>query len=333
MKFNKFLRFLEIFVKSITIMSKNGKLLAMGTSMYLTIFSIFVFLNMSSIKPLISDFITKAVELKSQDPQESLLFAESLVPIQKYVRSFLGVQLAFGLALFITSLFGQTAITLLTAVSYQDKKMSLKNLITGMPQASTRLFLTSFQVTLMRVGFFLLGFLVLLVPNIMISNNLIVSLVISLVLLIFVVSLYVYFSVVWVLSLVISVLEECSGIEALGKAGRLVKGKKFEGFLLFISINFLSYILYKVLSNIIAEKHSELNQEISRVFLGSCLSLTGMFELQAYTILYFECKKTQGEAIELKETIKHSKVQADSYICKHTIDINEYTLVIKLMKK
>nr|GEY32159.1 hypothetical protein CTI12_AA424460 [Tanacetum cinerariifolium] len=300
-------------------MSKNGKLLAMGTSMYLTIFSIFVFLNMSSIKPIISDFITKAMELPSQDPQESLHFAESLVTIQKYIRSFLGAQLAFGLPLFLTSLFGQTAITLLAAVSYRDKKISLKNLISRMPQASTRLFLTSFQVTLMRVGFFLLGFLVLLVPTIMISDNLLASLVISLVLLIFVVSLYVYFSVVWVLSLVISVLEECSGIEALGKAARLVTGKKFEGFLLFISINLLSYILYKVLSNIIVVKHSELTQEISRVFIGSFLSLTGMFESQAYTVLYFECKKTHGirEAIELKETVEHSQVQADSFNCEH----------------
>ncbi|GKD32139.1 hypothetical protein Tco_1242917 [Tanacetum coccineum] len=229
-------------------------------------------LSAVSIKPIISDFITKAMELPSQDPQESLHFAESLVTFQKYIRSFLGAQLAFGLPLFLTSLFGQTAITLLAAVSYRDKKISLKNLISRMPQASTRLFLTSFQVTLMRVGFFLLGFLVLLVPTIMISDNLLASLVISLVLLIFVVSLYVYFSVVWVLSLVISVLEECSGIEALGKAARLVTGKKFEGFLLFISINLLSYILDKVLSNIIVVQHSELTQEISRVFIGNFLS-------------------------------------------------------------
>ncbi|KAJ9548555.1 hypothetical protein OSB04_021098 [Centaurea solstitialis] len=307
MTFNKLQGFLEILTTSIKIMSKNGKLVAMVTSIYLIISNLFVFLNTSTVKPVIFDFITKAIELPYLDLQGPL-FYQVLGGIQKDVKTLLGVELAFVLAFFATSIFVQAAIILLTGISYKDKKIFPKDLITRVLQALTRLFVTCFYVTLMRVGFFSIGLMALIFPAIMISTHKIVLEVTIWVLVILVTCLFLYFSVVWVLSLVVSVLEECSGIEALGKAERLVKGKKLEGLLVFLLLNLPSFVFFQVSKKMNVVIQSELTQAFLMFFLTSCTCLLGIFVFQAYTVLYFVCKKNHGEEIELQGSIEYSRI-------------------------
>lgn len=307
MEFNKPSGFLGILKKSIKIMSKNGRLLAIVTSIYLIIASFFFVWNMSTIKPIIFDFSMKAVQLASLDPL-GLPFSQDLASILKDIKLLLGIELAFFLALFLTSLFAQTAIILLTGVSYENKKIFPKDLMVRVPRSSIRLFITSFHVALLRVGYIFFGFIVSMVPTIMVYGHKFLSKVMLWVLMIFLVTLYLYFSVVWLMSLVISVLEECSGIEALGKAGKLVKGKKLEGFSLNLMFNLLSYVFFDVLLKRSVVIQSELTQAFFRFFLMSCICLIVVFELQAYTVFYFECKKSHGEEIELQGSVEYSKI-------------------------
>ena len=58
---------------------------------------------------------------------------------------------------------------------------------------------------------------------------------------------YLHLSVVWTLAIVVSVIEEKSGIQALGRAARLVKGMKLKGFLLKLLFGTLYYVALKVL--------------------------------------------------------------------------------------
>ncbi|KAI3811374.1 hypothetical protein L1987_21095 [Smallanthus sonchifolius] len=307
MDFNMLLGFLQILKKSIKIVTKNGRLVAIVTSIYLIIVPLFFLLNLSTIKPIVNDLFTKAVLLPSLDPR-GLLFAQVLVTIQKDVKSFFGFELVFLLTLFLTSLFACNAIILLTGASYNDEKISHKDLILRMPRSFIRLFVTSFQVTLLRVGFLYIGFIALMVPAITVFGHKIMSKVILWVLVILISSLYLYFSVVWVLSLVVSVLEECSGIEALGKAARLVKGKKLDGFLLNILVNLLSYPFFQGLSKLIVVKQSYLTQAVFLFFLMSCICFIIALEFQAYTVLYLECKKSHNEEIELHGSIKYTEI-------------------------
>lgn len=316
MEFRKLLGFLEILNKSIKIVSKNGRLMVVVTSVYLIVYSLFFVLNLSSIKPIITDLITKGILLPSLDPQ-GLLFAQSLVTILKDVKTLVGVEIAFLLTLFVISLFAQNAIILVTGASCNDKKISNKDFISKVPRGLTRLFITSFHVTLLRVGFLYFGSVTLMVPTIMVSEYKIVYKMILWALIILVVTLYLYFSVVWVLSLVVSVLEECSGIEALGKAGRLVKGKKLEGLFLNILTNLLAYPFFHVLIKFTLVSQSELTQTLFRFFVMSCICLLITFKLQAYTVLYFECKKNDGEEIELHGNVEYSKIPTTAIVPDH----------------
>ncbi|KAI3771980.1 hypothetical protein L6452_03153 [Arctium lappa] len=307
MTFNKLVGFLEILKTSIKIMSKNGKLVLMVTLIYLIISSLFVFFNISTLKPIIFDFATKVIELPYLDSQGPF-FYQVLSSIQKDVKTLVGVELAFILAFIVTSIFVQAAIILLTGISYKDKKIFLKDLITRVLQVLTRLFITSFHVTLLKVGFLIFGSMLLIFPTVMISMHKIVLEMTIWVLAILVACLFLYFSVVWDLSLVVSVLEECSGIEALGKAERLVKGKKLEGFLVFLLLNLLSFVLFQVLAKMNVVKQSELTQAFLELFQTSCICLLGIFGFQAYTVLYLECKKNRGEEIEMQGSVEYSRI-------------------------
>ncbi|XP_024968546.1 uncharacterized protein LOC112508001 [Cynara cardunculus var. scolymus] len=307
MEFNKLFGFLGILKKSIKIMLKNGRLLAIVTSIYLIIAPVFYVWNISTIKPIIFDFSTKSIQLASLDPR-GLPFSQDLASILKDIKVLLGIELAFLLALFLTSLFAQTAIIFLTEASYKSKKIYVNDLMVRVPRSSTRLFITCFHVALLRVGYIYFGFVTLMVPTIMFSGHKIVSKVILWVLMIFLVILYLYLSVVWLMSSVISVLEECSGIEALGKAGKLVKGNKLEGFSLNLMFNLLAYAFYHVLSKRSAGIRTELTQAFLQFFLMSCICLLVVLELQAYAVFYFECKKSHGEEIELQGSVEYSKI-------------------------
>ncbi|XP_024965698.1 uncharacterized protein LOC112505889 [Cynara cardunculus var. scolymus] len=310
MTFNKFLGFLDILKTSTKIMSKNGKLVAMVTSIYLIISNLFFFLNISTIKPIISDFVTKATELPYLDPQGPFYY-QVLDTIQKDVKTLLRVELAFILAFFITSMFVQVAIILLTGISYKDEKIFPKDLITRVLQALTRLFITCFHITLMKVGFLIFGFMALIFLTVMIPMHKIVLAVTIWVLVILVSILFLYFSIVWVLSLVVSVLEECSGLEALGKAERLVKGKKLEGFLVFLLPTLLSFVFFQLSTKMNVVEQSELTRAILEFFLTSCMCLLGIFVFQAYTVLYFECKRNHGEEIELQGSVEYGRISLD----------------------
>ncbi|CAI9298210.1 unnamed protein product [Lactuca saligna] len=301
-----FLQFLEFLKKWIMIMSKNGKLMAIVTSIYIIIASLFSVLNISTAKPIIFDIVTKSMMLPSQDPQ-GLVFAHVQNTIQKEFKIFLGIELAFIVGLFITSLIAQNAIILLIGAAHKDEKISHIDLILRMPQPLKRTFITSFHVTLLRIGFLYIGFFFVIVLMTMTSGNKIVSKLILWTLVVLVVSMYLYFSVVWVLSMVVSVLEECSGIEALGRAGRLVKGMKLQGFLLNLLLNLLSYVIFHFLSKMMMVKQP-LTQAILVFFLVGFMCSITMFTFQAYTVLYFECKMNHGEEIELHGSVEYSKI-------------------------
>ncbi|KAI3782138.1 hypothetical protein L2E82_12171 [Cichorium intybus] len=310
MESKKLFGFLEFLKKSITIMSKNGTLMAIVTSIYIIIASLFFVLNISTAKPMIYEFSTKAMLLPSLDPR-SLVFAQVLNTILSDFKTFLGIELAFFLALLVIALISQTAIVLLIGAAYKEEKITHVDLILRVPQPLVRMFITSFHVTLLRVGFLYIGFFSVMVPTIMVSGyNKIVSKMILWGLVVLVVGLYLYFSVVWVLSLVVSVLEDCSGIEALGKAGRLVKGRKLGGFLLNLILNLLSYVFSHLSSKMIVVnvKQFELTQVLYLFFLMGFLCSLVMFEFQAYTVLYFKCKKNHGEEIELQGSVEYSKI-------------------------
>lgn len=120
--------------------------------------------------------------------------------------------------------------------------------------------------------------------------------------------LYLHLSVVWTLALVVSVLEETSGIEALGKAARQVKGLRLKGFLLKLFFGTFSYVMIKLDLGTVNTQYSKTSISINIVIALLILSascLIKMFSLTTYTVFYYECKKMhigEEEANEMQSS-------------------------------
>ncbi|KAJ0014750.1 hypothetical protein Pint_21026 [Pistacia integerrima] len=170
-----------------------------------------------------------------------------------------------------------------------------------------RPYFTYLYETLLSFGYI---FLVLanLVPFLLLVRDPIASTVLVLMIVILASVVYIYLEVTWSLGFIVSVLEEKSGSEAIGKAAKIVKGRRLHGFLLNLVFRILSLVIYvgAMLVNLI--KAGTVNPVIIGLFVTIVVSLVDMLRLMTYTILYYQCKKNHGEEVELPWRKGYSKV-------------------------
>ncbi|KAL2502363.1 uncharacterized protein Fot_36211 [Forsythia ovata] len=151
----------------------------------------------------------------------------------------LALLMAFLLAVFIVSNFSTTATVLVTAMSYKEKTLSLKDLCSRIVTTWKRALITGFYTKLHALGYLSLG--VALAAPLFLSANL--ATISEAILLGISVCVYcLYFPVVWNLAIVASIVDEGCGME--GKAASLIKGKRLYGFLLNICSNLLVLIIF-----------------------------------------------------------------------------------------
>ncbi|KAF5178990.1 hypothetical protein FRX31_031418 [Thalictrum thalictroides] len=131
---------------------------------------------------------------------------------------------------------------------------------------------------------------------VILTKKSIVVLTIGTVLILLAICLYMYLALVWMLSIVISVLEDCYGLQAFGKGAQLLKGRKVVGF----GLTFVLMILIGV--NVLVS-----NIMISTIAMAFAVLLK-MFSMMVYTVFYFDCKQSHGEEIELEENIEYAQV-------------------------
>ena len=295
-----------ILKESNKIFLKNVKLMAFITLITLSLHSLLSLSNTFSIKPLINDFIINATFLQFTTPGTSE-FAKLLIAVKKDVKLFVGLEWIFILATSITSLFSASITILAAGVTHIGEDMSIKDLLLRIVKSWKRPFVTWFYITLLDLGF---GFLTWATVSsfMLFFEGPFTSLppyfwvILSLAMV-----FKIYLAVVWNLALVVSVLEERRGIDALGRAGKLVKGLKLRGFLLNILFGLLSSVAVPGFKLTNGKQSTALRVAIV-LFFFNCLLLVTMFAMMAFTVFYYECKKNQGEEIESKESFEYTKI-------------------------
>ncbi|KAK9100038.1 hypothetical protein Scep_023468 [Stephania cephalantha] len=287
-----------IFISSIKNFHKNRLLI-----LSVTFFTIFlnigvIFVGFLLLTPLFNDMFSNYDLFSSYDPASSTDLFQFIFKIQKDVTTLLGEQLIIVLALYVVSWFSTVATIYVSAMSHLHKDLTLQELVLGTKKIWRRLVVTSFYASLLDVGYSALLF----VPFVMFFALLFFGswfMFLSFIaLLIFPCLLFLYLTVVWTLSLVVSVLEEeASGFQALGKAERLISGRKVQGFVICLVFMVVSTISAFVMIS---------TQEVGIAVVVMVVKMVGygllkMFSLMVYTVFYFECKKSHGEEIEILE--------------------------------
>ncbi|XP_022728795.1 uncharacterized protein LOC111284383 [Durio zibethinus] len=256
---------------------KNGRLMAFIAVIIISLHTMIYLLNIFSITPWITDFITKqSYQLLFATPG-SPEFTNLVIGTVKDLKIFLVVELVFLLISAIASLFFAISTTYASALIHGGKNISIKDLVSTTIRSLKRPLITCFYITLFLLGYLSLCFttLLLLAMILGIGGDQITSAFSAILLTVSATVFYTFESVVWNLSLVISVLEEKFGIEALGKAAQ-------------ICLRLVKLEQPKTMGIVIA------------VLVVSSIWMVRMFWYTAYTVLYYRCKKTHGEEVELQ---------------------------------
>ncbi|CAK9141223.1 unnamed protein product [Ilex paraguariensis] len=304
MEFYEIFSFVGILRESIKLLPKNGKLMVFITTLALLLYTLFFFLNISSIKPLIFDLVEITTRGGGANP----------VTMMAHIKEDLGILLVvesiFLFASLVLSLFATTAVIFISALSYCNKTLSIKDLVLKVSKSWTRPFITGLYTILLGMGYLSVLMCTMFMIS-MFSNNPIASKAIVIVFGILGSILSLPLTTIIILALVISVIEEnCYGIEALGKAGKLVNGQRVQCFILNFLFLAFSWILYLCLS--MGENEQLLSTQMILVglFRMHSLHLVYMLEFIAFTVLYFHCKKSHGEEIEMQWCTEYSKISA-----------------------
>ncbi|XVE63426.1 hypothetical protein DITRI_Ditri07aG0019700 [Diplodiscus trichospermus] len=265
--------------------------------------------NVFSITPLITDLIMKQSYRLALAAPGTPEFAKLLTGLQKDTNIFLVVELIFLLISLIVSFFFLVSTTYASALIHGEKMITIKDLVSTTTRSLKRPFVTCFYVTLFVFGYVSLCLITLAPLVLILGGDRVTSQVAAIVLSVPVAVFYTYLSVVWDLALVVSIVEEKMGIEALGKAAQIVKGMKLQGFILNLLLTILSLILMQCFRLISKIKQPEATQIVISMVAVSLAWMVRMFGDTAYTVFYYRCKKTHGEEVELQAPdVEYTKI-------------------------
>ncbi|KAK6783669.1 hypothetical protein RDI58_017123 [Solanum bulbocastanum] len=305
MNFWQFFGFVRILKESIQLIPKNGKIMGLITIFYLLFTSIFFLFFKFTSDSLLRDMFIKESFIPISSINGSSL-SSLLSSINQNFKLVLAIDFSLIFSYLFISIFSTNTIILISSISYYNKTLNFKDLGIMIFKSCKRLIFTMFYTTIIVIGYFFFCFS-MATPFLATSNIYDFSMVIIFV--IFAYIIYLYLSIVWVMALVVSIVEEGNyGVMALGKARKIIKGNEMKGFILNILFNLLALFIFWGTQIII--KKWNVNNKNSMLILvnGSCL--LKVFELVNYTVLYFHCKKEKGEEeiIELQESIEYSKI-------------------------
>ncbi|KAL3532916.1 hypothetical protein ACH5RR_006437 [Cinchona calisaya] len=297
-----------ILQESIKLLSKNGKLIVLTILPTLLLTSIsFVIFNLS-YESLLRDMLIREciIPLTSASSAE---FSNKLAGLRENFGLMLVVHITFILSYTIISLFSITATVLIFSVSYTERTLSHRGFALLVLKSLKRPLITGFYTTMLDIGY--IYFVLDLAGPLTFSGKTMGEQLGVL----FLVAAggymwYLYFSMVWILGIVISVIEEnCNGIEALGKAGKLIKGKRIQGYIMNIILVMISVLVVLLIQGFggIRGHKWPVNDTIFGMFLVNLSCLLRLFHFVAHTVLYFQCKKNHGEEIEFLGEVEYTK--------------------------
>lgn len=259
--------------------------------------------------PLTQDFIMKQAQMLYVTPG-SPQYTNIATAMTSYFREFVALEWFFILALSMASLFSSAITILASAVTYAEENISFIDLLSRVLKSWKRPIITWFYISLFNFGYIFLTFCLILPFSMKFTPLPMFHLTTLVYVLLIPVSCFqVYLFVFWKMSLVISVLEDKSGLQAFGKAWQILKGFKLQGFLLnlvymtpVMILNMWWYL--KISLNLKSYSHPML---IGLILLNvGCVSK--MLLDMGFTVLYHKCKLGHEEDVELRGSLEYTKV-------------------------
>ncbi|KAG9456036.1 hypothetical protein H6P81_000544 [Aristolochia fimbriata] len=298
----------RVLKEALVIFSRNMKLFSAIALLVFIPSALFFLVEEIVIKPQTTEFLAKFVELNS-DPSK-------LSPLFKRAIFFLSEQLSLLALLWIFSVFSMVINICASSAIYcsnQKEHPSLGELLGNIRTPWKRAAITWVYVTLFNMG--LATAFVLAEMPITQRSWAFTVLKYSLTGSYYLINLFLV--VVWNMGVAVSALEDGKyGMKALSKAwGLVMNGRMFQGFLLAALLSLITLPVsairgWKVLGS--DDQKSVLVPLILGVLSVGISVLLQLFAYAAYTVFYYECKKSDGEKMDLDEKGRYSIISLSS---------------------
>ncbi|XP_058202680.1 uncharacterized protein LOC131317124 [Rhododendron vialii] len=229
------LGFLGILRECIKVISKNGKLIATITTISILLNSFLLFIKSFSTNTVIDDLLTQETLLSLSNSNITNI-VDTFEHIKKDVQVIIGFEFLYLLPSLAIYLFSLVTMILASAIAYSDKNLSFEDFLSRIPKLCLRTLVTSFHLILFTIGYIGLFSTLLISLMILTMDHPLVLIPVVITFGLFASIFWMYFAFIWDVTLVISVMKKnCYGLQALGKAGGLVKGNRLHGLALSFS--------------------------------------------------------------------------------------------------
>ncbi|CAN6803313.1 unnamed protein product [Brassica oleracea] len=204
--------------------------------------------------------------------------------------------------LFSFSLLSTAAVVFTVASLYTGKPVSFSSTITAIPKVFKRLMITFLWVALLMFAYnsvFLVFLAILIVALYLNSVGLAIIAGVIISVLYFVV--HVYFTALWHLGSVVSVLEPVYGLAAMRKAYELLKGKTRMAMVLVFVYLLLCAVIGGAFGGIVVHgggKFGTLTRSLVGGLLVGLLVMVNLMGLLVQSVFYYVCKSYHHQTID-----------------------------------
>ncbi|KAK9097963.1 hypothetical protein Syun_025008 [Stephania yunnanensis] len=271
-----------LFGEASSLLFRNGRRIFFST--------IFIVIPSIYLLSIIHDFAAAPLI----EELEELNTEDEYARIRKDVAAIIGLELAFFFVFSIIFLF-EIAVTVHHAIeTYMKRPTSLKELILRSRTTWRRLVITWSSIVFITIIYIIL-LQALILPLLLVSTfDAMVKWICLLGL--FAVVFYLYFAVIWTLSIVVSIAEDCLGFKALERARHLISGRKVYVFALMF---FLLLVSVPVSLLVLLHLSEDDQPAIFRYAVGTVVAaffcVAQLFVFVVFTVFYYECRKFHGE--------------------------------------
>ncbi|CAH8320233.1 unnamed protein product [Eruca vesicaria subsp. sativa] len=288
---------------------KNKKLMLSVLVFPLLLNGLVYLFTVLAIKPEITNLIQESNLLPMMDPSSPEYIAQVMRVFTDF-RQFVVSSYFFSTVSFIIKLLSVLVIVHATALTLKEENAKFNDLPVLTIKSWKGPLVTYFYICLFTLGYWFLFFIVLF-PLLLLFTNFGSLAAKFWALFVFFTSFESYLAIVWYLSMVISILEETYGIQALGKAAKIVKGMKPKLFLLNFFFGLLCFGLSQIVRLVDLRWSFVLTLTTGLVLVGSIFAVR-MFQLVTYTVAYFQCKSLHGQDVESLRDVEYTKLPSNS---------------------
>ncbi|KAG9139692.1 hypothetical protein Leryth_021165 [Lithospermum erythrorhizon] len=212
----------------------------------------------------------------------------------------LTIQFCYLIFLFAFSLLSTAAVVFTVASLYTSKAVSFQSTISAIPSVLKRLFVTFLWVSVFMVAYnvVFLAFLVLLIVAVD-TQNVVLFVFSMLVVFVLFLVVHVYFSALWHLASVVSVLEPIYGFAAMRKSYELLQGKGRLGFMLVFGYLAICGVINGLFGSIVVHGGDDYGTRIVvGGFLVGVLVIVNLIGLLVQSVFYYVCKSYHHQGID-----------------------------------